>query len=208
MRYNHRDRRRNRAWLDKRHDPQSSWAMYAQDAERNSGALPSLEFAQGVLSAMRAAVADVLAASGGLGIGADTMGLCAVLASVGARVATEVTGDVYRVQSGHWWRLFGVNGRRYEFLERTGSGQDFHAWTVSAHPGGRLVMFDPQPWFWEGESTVVWDWQENVRSTGIVWKARTATTAKVVALAAENQTVCDLLCELTLAHLTLAKEAA
>lgn len=187
-----RERRQLRSWLAKRHDPRSSWELCRADAERNDGAIPPLAEAQRILWAIRRAAVAVLDASGRLGIEAEPMSLCAVLATVGARMATELTGNVYRPQSGKWYRVAAVEGGRVQWWERTGSGQDFHAWAVAAHPGGKLAMLDPQAMFWE-PPTVVWDWADEVFRTGVVWRAHTATTAKVVELADAHAHICEAL---------------
>jgi hypothetical protein len=202
-----RDRRAYTSWIAKRHDPRASWEMYRADADRNDGTIPPLEEAQRVLRAVKSATAHVLAASGGLGIGANAMNVCAVLAAVTARVATEQTGNVYRVQSGRWWRVTGVEGGRIAYFERTGSGDDFHTWCVSAHPRRQLAILDAQAMWWEPE-TVVWDWQAEENSRGLAWRAHTATTAKVSALADEHADVVDAIHLMATALLDQPREAA
>jgi hypothetical protein len=138
--FNHRDRWRHRAWLARRPDPRSSWAMLRRRRRRR---------AAGARAGAGGAARDRAWRRPGarcLRWARRRRRPDEALRGAGRRRrprATEVTGDVYGVQSGRWWRLFGVQGTSYHFLKRTGGGQDFHAGTVCAKPGGRLIMFRP-----------------------------------------------------------------
>jgi hypothetical protein len=189
------------SWMRKRRDLAASWRMYADDAAHNSGELPRYAVTGPVMDAFAAAVWSAIDETDGFGVGATPGSLCAALADTGARVASLVTGDRYRVQSGWWARVAGIEGSKLSWLERTGSGQDFHAWTVCAQPGRRLVMFDPQSLFWEDDGRLVWNWAHNLQLIG--WRAHTATTARVIALADEHRDdVCDRLYEAVIAELS------
>ena len=189
-----KQRRMLRSWLSKRHDPASSWSMFAQDAQRNSGALPDPSYTEAVLTVLHSSTNNLLDKHQGFGINATPNTLCAVLAAAAARLATDITGDVYRVQSGRWCRVLGMNGTTVDFIERTGSSQNFHAWVVAAQPGKRLVMLDPQALWWDSDfRRIVWDWAEDVFATGIVWRAHTVTTEKVTALAEAHSPIVDLI---------------
>lgn len=195
--YNRKQRRLLHAWMSKRHDLSSSWSMYAHDAPHNSGLLPGYEVLGPVAKTFLRVVTAALKKYPHLG-NPDT--LCAVLADVGARIATHITGDQYRVQSGRWTRVTGMSATsNIQWVERTGSEQDFHAWCVAAHPNHRLVMFDPQSMFWPDDNRLVWDWSDNIDLIG--WRAHTATTQKVIALATEFSPIADYLYAATMEEL-------
>lgn len=191
--YNRKQRRILHSWMSKRHDLASSWSMYAADAPGNSGVLPEYDTVLGpVIQVFLRGVRTSLEKTSGFGAGLTPDTLCAALAAVGARMATVVTGDQYRVQSGQWTRVTGITDRGViSHAHRTGSGADFHAWCVSAHPDHRLIMFDPQSVFWSDDNRLVWGWADNIDLIG--WKAHSATTARVIALANDHSTIVEYL---------------
>lgn len=166
--------------------------MYAADAAGNSATLPAKDVADTVLKTLHDTTLAVVEEHRGFGIDATPDRLCAVLAAATARVATRVTGDQHRVQSGRWARFMGLAGNTIDFLARSGKGQDFHAWVVAAHPGRRLSVVDVQGMFWEaGTPYLIWNWDHELFRRGIAWQAQTATTNRVIAVAEAHTPIVD-----------------
>jgi hypothetical protein len=128
--------------------------MLVKDARRNSGSLPARQIRVDVINGVWVAADRWLERLPGTKL--DRFTACMYEALVTARIATEVTGNIYRVHSGRYRRRIG-----FREVQLTGTRRDFHCWVMCGYPDRRMELVDAQGAMWEPPE-LIWDWVEEL----------------------------------------------